>query len=162
MKRCIFIGQAMPKFKKDLHDWPTLNKWLYSIGITYKHIQDNFYYTALVDYFPGSYKGTHLVPTRDEIQKERKNLIRTIRKFDPEIVIPVGKKSISYCLNREFDLLSEVIGKAFIINPYYALTANLVVIPLPHPSGASTWYNNKKNKMLLVKALNLLKDELYK
>lgn len=59
MRRVIFIGQAMPRVKRHPHDWPSLNKWLYSIGITDDQIKNNFCYSALVDYFPGSNGKSH-------------------------------------------------------------------------------------------------------
>ena len=160
MKKVIFIGQAMPRVKRDPHDWPTLNSWLFSIGITEKDIRDNFLYSALVDYFPGSKKGRHLVPTKDEIASERTRLVQTIREFNPDIVVTVGKLSASYYLGQKGILLKDIIGKSFIIDPYNALGRKVLVTPLPHPSGASTWKHKRENKALLHEALQLLKKEL--
>ena len=116
MKRAIFIGQAMPRNKSDLHDWPTLNNWLYSIGIS---------------------------------------------DFNPQLVVPVGKLSICYCLDMQFSQLNSVIGNMYKLDPYNLLEKELSIIPLPHPSGASIWKHNEKNRELLVEALNLLKRELF-
>ena len=160
MKRVIFIGQAMPRIKRDPHDWPSLNSWLYSIGITREQIQENFYYSALVDYFPGSQNGSHKVPTELEIQAERKRLIHTIRGFNPEIVVPIGKLSLAYCLGERVDKLRDYIGNIYTRNPYQALKTELLVIPLPHPSGASTWRHIPDNGSLLKKALTLFKTNL--
>lgn len=158
MKRVIFIGQAMPRFKKDLHDWPTLNAWLHLVDITEDQIRANFFYSALVDYFPGSKGGSHLVPTDAEIKKEHKRLVQTIKDFNPDVVVPIGKLSISECLQKEFSALHEDIGKVFHADPYQALGKSLTIIPLPHPSGASTWRHKPENKVLLQKALQLLKE----
>jgi uracil-DNA glycosylase len=158
MKRIIFIGQAMPRVKRTPHDWPTLNTWLYTIGLTDEQIKSNFLYTALVDYFPGAKNGTHLVPTEEEIQKERKRLQKTIKDFNPEVVVTIGKLSLSHCLQVEVNLLKNFIGKKFEVDPYGLLGKKLPIIPLPHPSGASTWRHNPENKKLLLKALNLLKN----
>ncbi len=160
MKRAIFIGQAMPRFKKDPHDWPTLNTWLYSLGISHDQIRQNFLYSALVDYFPGSKGGSHLVPTEAEIEKERPRLHKTIRAFSPHLVVPIGKLSISYCLNQSIKTLGESIGKKFEVDPYLALGYKILVVPLPHPSGASTWRHKLENKILLTKALALLKKAI--
>ncbi|KKQ75499.1 MAG: uracil-DNA glycosylase [Candidatus Woesebacteria bacterium GW2011_GWB1_38_5b] len=162
MKRAIFIGQAMPRAKKDPHDWPTLNAWLYSLEISDKQIREHFFYSALVDYFPGAKNGTHIVPTKEEIVNERPRLVNNITNFSPEIVVPIGKLSLSYCLNREVNLLEDFIGKSYLVNPYQALNKKLIVIPLPHPSGASTWRHKKENKKLLKLALAKLKQELYR
>jgi len=160
MKRVIFIGQAMPRFKRSSHDWPLLNIWLNSIGITQKQIEKNFLYTALVNYFPGSKNGSHLVPTEEEITKERNRLQETIKKFNPDIIVTIGKLSMSHCLQTEVNLLKDFIGKTFEVDPYGLLNRKIFVIPLPHPSGASTWRHNPDNKKLLTKALNLLKENI--
>lgn len=160
MKRVIFIGQAMPRAKRDLHDWPSLNKWLYSIGLTDDEIKSNFYYSALVDYFPGSNGSSHKVPTFDEILKERKRLTKTINDFSPDIVVCIGKLSLSYCLQTKIDKLDKFIGCKFYNNPYGLYKENTLIIPLPHPSGASTWHKKKENIILLNKSLELLKNNL--
>jgi len=160
MKRAMFIGQAMPRRKSELHDWPSLNNWLYSRGITDKQIGKHFCYSALVDYFPGSKGGSHLVPTREEVGAERGKLKTTLRKFDPEIVVPIGRLSIAYCLDRKVEPLKENIGNTYTADPYMLYGIKLPIIPLPHPSGASTWRHDRVNKILLDKALDSLKRRL--
>ena len=160
MKRVIFIGQAMPRIKKHPHDWPSLNKWLYSINISDDLIRENFCYSALVDYFPGSKNGSHIVPTEKEIKRERKRLQKTIKDFNPEVVVTIGKLSLSHCLNYEIDLLNKFIGKTFEADPYLLFGKKVKIIPLAHPSGASTWQYKPKNKELLTQAIKLLKASL--
>lgn len=161
MKKVLFIGQAMPLRKMaNSHDWPSLNAWLYSLSITQDEIERNFLYSALADYFPGSKNGSHLVPTASEIAKEKPRLIKTIRDFNPSIVVPIGKLSISQCLKSDFKLLTEILGKIYQVDPYLALGHDLDVIPLPHPSGASTWHHHPAHKKLLSKSLDLLKSHL--
>ena len=150
----------MPRGKKDPHDWPSLNSWLYSIDIKREQIRENFFYSALVNYFPGSNGGSHRIPTKEEIEKDRDLLIETIKNFGPEIVVPVGRLSISYCLMQKVLPLKETVGKIFYKDPYLTLGSERIIIPFPHPSGASTWYNKKENKMLLLKSLKLLKSNL--
>jgi len=161
MKKTIFIGQAMPKVKTHSHDWPSLNRWLYSIGLTDKQIKNHFRYSALVDYFPGSVDGSHVVPTSVDIEKERKRLIKTIVDFSPGIVVPVGVLSISYCIDEKQQPLVNNIGKIYKLDPYLVLGKKINIIPLPHPSGASTWRHKEDNKKLLNKALRILKKELF-
>ncbi len=156
----MFVGQAMPRIKRTPHDWPTLNAWLYSIGLTDRDITTNFYYTALVDYFPGSNEnGSHRVPTLEEIMDERDRLRRDIEAFEPELFVTVGKLSIVWCLQRNV-ALSDVVGLEFRVKPYGLTKDEYTVIPLPHPSGASTWYLRNENKKLLENALLLLKKSL--
>ena len=157
MKRAIFIGQAMPRFKKDLHDWPSLDSWLYSIGITQDQIRRHFFYSALVDYFPGIKNGSHRMPTPEEIKKERQRLSKTLKEFNPDLVVPIGRLSIAYCLSRKVEPLEINIGKTFVTDPYGLLNREIIVIPLPHPSGASTWHHKKENQKLLRLSLSLLK-----
>lgn len=158
----MFIGQAMPRMKRDPHDWPTLNAWLYSIGISDDEITSNFFYSALVDYFPGSKGSSHLVPTQLEIDKERARLKSDIESFKPELFVTIGKLSISYCLQERNITLKDVVGKIFEVNPYGLTNRRYTVIPLPHPSGASTWYHDKENKLLLHDALVLIKKYVVK
>lgn len=162
MKRVVFVGQAMPNFKADPHYWPSLNAWHHSIGITEDQIKSYFLYTALVDYFPGYHeKGGHKVPTEIEIEKERKRLRKTISDFNPELIVTIGKLSLSYCLNQKIASLDKnYVGKTFKVDPYNLLSKELLVIPLPHPSGASTWRYKEGNQLLLQKALTILKKEL--
>ncbi len=151
----------MPRAKRDLHDWPSLNLWLYSIGLDDDHIRKYFFYTALVNYFPGSVGGSHRVPTSEEIKNEQQRLVKTINSFKPDLIVPIGKLSLAYCLRQKAEKLKDFIGKSFNIDPYGALQRKMLVIPLPHPSGASTWRHSEDNKALLKKALNLLKANLF-
>ncbi len=160
MNRVIFIGQAMPRYKEDLHDWKSLNKWLYSIGITDDHIKKYFFYSALVDYFPGAKNGSHIVPTEEQIEKDRPRLRKTLRDFNPQIVVTVGKHSLEHCLGVKVNILKDFIGKKFIADPYKLFGKEVTIIPLPHPSGASTWRHKPENKIFLKKALKLLKANL--
>ncbi len=152
----------MPRYKENLHDWHSLNSWLHSINISDTHIKKYFFYSALVDYFPGAKNGSHRVPTKEEIAKESPRLKQLLLDFNPEIVVPVGKLSISLCLRMTFKNLSDVLGKAYSVDPYQFLKTEKIVIPLPHPSGASTWRYKKGNKILLQNVLKLLKSELLK
>ena len=66
----------------------------------------------------------------------------------PELIIPVGKLAISQFI--EVDKLVDVIGQSFKkeING-----RSVEIIPLPHPSGASTWHQRSPGKDLLEQAL---------
>ena len=49
--------------------------------------------------------------------------------------------------------LTECVGKSY-------LTGDAIVIPLPHPSGASAWLNDTTNRTRLGKALTHARREL--
>ena len=68
-----------------------------------------------------------------------------------QLVLPVGKLAISQFL--EFDALASVVGRTWRISAHGCETD---LIPLPHPSGASTWHRMEPGKTLLEKSLKLL------
>ena len=65
--------------------------------------------------------------------------------------MPVGKLAISQFL--EVKKLTDVIGQSFEQNVY---GRDVELIPLPHPSGASTWHQMEPGKSLLQDALKLV------
>jgi uracil-DNA glycosylase family 4 len=73
-----------------------------------------------------------------------------MRLLQPKLLVPVGGVAIKRLLG--FDSLACV-GKRIEL-------ANTVAIPLPHPSGASGWLNDSRNRALLERALGLLRSEL--
>ncbi len=68
--------------------------------------------------------------------------------LQPELVLPVGKLAIAQLMS--FDKLVDVVGAKFRLD-VHGVEAD--VIPLPHPSGASTWHRTEPGKTLLAKAL---------
>jgi uracil-DNA glycosylase len=80
-------------------------------------------------------------------------LIREIRLFRPDLILPVGRAAIDSILGET--KLADVVGKKF-RRPVFGHLC--VVIPLPHPSGASPWVY--RNPRLHEKALALLRTEL--
>jgi uracil-DNA glycosylase len=75
-----------------------------------------------------------------------------VRLLRPRLVVPVGTLAIESVLGHTGKLL-EVVGKKHRAT-LFGHTAD--VIPLPHPSGASTWHRMEPGKPLLEKALRLL------
>lgn len=161
MKKVFLIGQAPPKTDPSRPFGRTkLYKWLESIGIGFDYIDQYFAFSALIDYFPGLKGSSHRVPDHDEIMKSRPRLIKEIKDFDPEIILTIGKLSTAYALDQEEVNLKDVIGRRFDRNLYGAFDKEFIIIPLPHPSGASTWHYKKENQLLLEKALRLIKKVL--
>ncbi len=187
MKKILLIGQAPPLKPIDLpFGRSQLYKWFETIGLTYKkekdfeiqHNQEGLFiykgkpmarvkFGALIDYFPGLNKAKgHLAPTPKQILESRPSLERLLKSFDPDIVVPIGKLSMQECLSwirqahHDNFKLEKIIGQKLGVDPYGLLSKKITVIPLPHPSGASTWIYQKENKALLSRALTLLKNEL--
>jgi hypothetical protein len=69
--------------------------------------------------------------------------------LDPRLVVPVGRLAIDDWLGR--DALSDVIGQRFEVD-------GRVVVPLPHPSGASSWTNLPAHRELIARAVELIKE----
>jgi uracil-DNA glycosylase len=74
-----------------------------------------------------------------------------LRLLSPALVVTLGLAPASLLLGVR--RLTDVIGKSF-------LHSAAVVIPLPHPSGASGWLNDHANRARLGKALTHVRREL--
>ena len=150
----LLVGQA-PGDKEPVLGKPfawtagrNLFKWFGSIGVDEETFRDNVYMAAVCRCFPGKNpKGGDRVPTDEEIANCAPWLEREIEICRPELIIPVGKLAIARFL--EDAPLTETIGKKH-------AWRDIDVIPLPHPSGASTWYHVEPGKMLTKKALALI------
>jgi uracil-DNA glycosylase len=69
----------------------------------------------------------------------------------PRLVVAVGGLAINWLLGRS--ALTECVGVRFEVG-------EATVIPLPHPSGRSTWLNSRENRARLERALELIHKEL--
>jgi hypothetical protein len=70
-----------------------------------------------------------------------------VRLLDPRLVVPVGRLAIDDWIGRL--PLSAVIGQRFEV-------AGRVGVPLPHPSGASSWTNLPAHRELIARAVELI------
>jgi uracil-DNA glycosylase len=130
----------------------TLFKWYQSIGIDEDVFRKQVYIAAVCRCFPGrNPKGGDRVPSKQEIAACRPWLDTEIELLKPKLIIPVGKLAIQQFL--KFDKLTEVIGQSFKIQ---TVAGKADCIPLPHPSGASTWHRMEPGKTLLLDALQLI------
>jgi len=157
-KKILILGQALPEKPVDVPFQRTrLYRWLESVGITKKDIMERFVFNALLDVFPGKVKGKDREPTQEEIKDNIPRLLQLIEDNNIDIVIPVGKLAITAVLNRDGVELQEVIGTEYAAKPFNSGNREIVIIPLPHPSGLSTWTFKDGNKELLEKALEHIK-----
>lgn len=74
-----------------------------------------------------------------------------LRLLRPRLVLLVGGLAVARLLGRP--RLTECIGSRFPLG-------EAVAIPLPHPSGASGWLNDRANRERLDTALGLVRREL--
>lgn len=157
--RILLVGQAPGDKEPELgrpFAWTagkTLFKWFEkSLGWSENEVRDRVYIASVCRCFPGKKpKGGDRVPDDSEIRNCADWLEREFELLRPRLVLPVGKLAISQFLS--FGQLTEVIGRTFTIRPFGAATE---CIPLPHPSGASTWHRKEPGLSLLSAALSQL------
>ncbi|HEY5953006.1 MAG TPA: uracil-DNA glycosylase family protein [Terrimicrobiaceae bacterium] len=157
--RILLIGQA-PGVKEPVLGRPfawtagkTLFRWLQSaLGWDEETTRSRVYFAAVCRCFPGKDpRGGDRVPSPQEISECSHWLRHEFDLLRPQLVLPVGKLAISQFLR--FESLAEVVGKS------WALQFNgdrQDLIPLPHPSGASTWHRTEPGKTLLEDSLRLI------
>ncbi|MCX7088657.1 MAG: uracil-DNA glycosylase family protein [Methylococcales bacterium] len=151
----LLIGQA-PGDKEGLYAKPfawtagkTLFKWFEQIGVEQETFRQRVYIAAVCRCFPGKNpKGGDRVPDTLEIRNCSVWLNEEVVLLNPTLILPVGKLAIAQILT--FNKLSEVIGKTH-RTIYHGHSVD--VIPLPHPSGASTWHRTEPGLSLLHAAL---------
>jgi uracil-DNA glycosylase len=74
-----------------------------------------------------------------------------LRLLQPRLIVPVGGLAIRHVLG--IQRLGDAIGKSF-------LRDDAIVVPLPHPSGASAWLNDPANRARVGKAATHIRREL--
>lgn len=131
----------------------TLFRWFREgCGLGEEEFRSRVYMAAVCRCFPGKNpNGGDRVPDSGEIANCAGWLDAEIRMLRPELVIPVGKLAIGQFVG--FGRLTEVIGVCL---PASRAGRRFDLIPLPHPSGASTWHRMEPGRSLLVRALDLL------
>jgi len=154
----LLVGQAPGDKEGDLgrpFAWTagkTLFKWFESIGVSEQDFRQQVYMSAVCRCFPGKNpKGGDRVPDKTEIKTCSQWINQEIELLQPKLIIPVGKLAISQYLT--VNKLVEVIGKEYVLS---LNGVDVDMIPLPHPSGASTWHRMSPGKELLMQALDLI------
>lgn len=132
----------------------TMFKWFERIGLDENSFRARIYMAAVCRCFPGKNpKGGDRVPNPAEILNCANWLKAEIDLLKPALILPIGKLAI--CQLMPVNKLDEVIGKLHHVN-FHGHPCD--VIPLPHPSGASTWHRKEPGISLLESALNLLQQ----
>lgn len=156
VSKVILVGQA-PGVKEPVLQRPfawtagkTLFGWFQdATGLDEARFRELVYMTAVCRCYPGKNpKGGDRVPNQAEINNCKAWLDTDFKLLQPELVIAVGKLAIQQFIG--FDKLVEVVGQTFTIERN---GINFDLIPLPHPSGASTWHIMEPGKSLLEQAL---------
>ena len=132
----------------------TLFAWFTrAFGATEDEVRARIYFAAVVRCFPGKTSGGgDRVPSAEEIAASRPFIEREMEILQPRLVVPVGRLAIAEILGHD-EPIAAVVGRRIRTEVH---GAEVDVICLPHPSGASTWFKMEPGKALLEKALQLL------
>jgi uracil-DNA glycosylase len=130
----------------------TLFRWFAGLGVDEATFRARVHMAAVARCFPGKAKsGGDRVPSPNEIEACRPWMAAEAQLQRPSLVIPVGGLAIRQWLPAR--RLADVIGGAHQAD-FHGIETTF--IPLPHPSGASTWHRTEPGKTLLRQALELL------
>ena len=128
----------------------TLRRWL---ELEEDEFYKTFYCASVTRCYPGrapSGRGDR-TPTRreQELCSFWKNW--ELELLRPRLIVPVGGLAIRRLLG--ISGLAECIGRRYELD-------DAAVVPLPHPSGASSWLNSPANRELTTSAAVLVRREL--
>ena len=128
----------------------TLRRWLDLEG---DELYERFYCASVTRCYPGrppSGRGDRTpTPREQELCRFWRDL--ELELLQPELIVTVGGLALKRLLG--IGTLTDAIGKSF-------TRGDAIVIPLPHPSGASGWLNDRASRARLGKALTHVKREL--
>ena len=123
-----------------------LRRWLARAGIDEDHLP---YRSAITKCYPGkapSGAGDRK-PSPAEIANCAPWLVREIALVRPAVLVLLGQLAIERFWGRI--ALADAVGKS-------RRDGDRVLIPLPHPSGASRWLNDPAHRALLERGLRIL------
>ncbi|MGH7622600.1 MAG: uracil-DNA glycosylase family protein [Gemmatimonadaceae bacterium] len=135
----------------------TMFRWLATIGVDEETLRSRVYIAAVTRCYPGASptgRGDR-VPSREEQKWCGEWLEAELGIIRPALLIPVGKLAIERFLPPA--PLDQLIGRT---HEAEHAGGRSLVIPLPHPSGASSWVNAPAHRVLLQRALDMIGAEL--
>jgi len=135
----------------------TLFKWLERAGLDEATAREWLYISAITRCYPGPHPSGRgdRVPSPGERERCADWLDEEIRIIRPTLLIPVGRLAIDRFLGPR--PLSDLVGSE---HDFTYDGSRAVLIPLPHPSGASSWVHQAGNAALLERALRLIGERL--
>jgi uracil-DNA glycosylase len=128
----------------------TLRRWL---ELEEEEFYRTFYCASVTRCYPGrapSGRGDR-TPTPREQELCSFWQDRELELLGPQLIVPVGGLAIRRLLG--------IVGLAECIGCRYE-QKGATVVPLPHPSGASSWLNSPANRELTTRAAALVREEL--
>jgi uracil-DNA glycosylase len=155
-QRALIVGQA-PGIHEPVLGRPfaaaaglRLRRWFAAYGLEDEdRFRATFAMTAVAKCYPGRVPGGRgdRRPSRAELAACAPWTAAQLRLLDPVLVVPVGGMAIEQLLGP--GRLADVIGTSRSV-------AGRLVVPLPHPSGASAWTNAPANRALVDRAVALI------
>ena len=131
----------------------TLFGWFSGLGLGEEAFRERVAMSAVCRCYPGkSPGGGDRVPDGEEVRRCAHWWRGELELVRPRLVIPVGRLAISRFL--PVRRLAEVVGRQLASRTGSGQDFDL--IPLPHPSGASTWFKTEPGQTLLARALDLI------
>jgi uracil-DNA glycosylase len=161
--RVMLVGQAPGKVETEGgrpfagRAGRTLFRWLERVGLDEETARRCIYIAAVTRCYPGpspSGRGDR-VPSPRERGLCSAWLDEELRIIRPRVLIPVGRLAIDRFLGPQ--PLDSLIGRAHDVEH---VAGRSVAIPLPHPSGASSWIHAAGHQAQLDAALERLGREL--
>jgi uracil-DNA glycosylase len=128
----------------------TLRRWL---ELDEEAFYGAFYCASVTRCYPGRAPTGRGDRTPTQREQELCSFWRDweLRLMRPKLIVPVGGLAIRRLLG--LSGLSECVGRTY-------EHEGAVVVPLPHPSGASGWLNAPENRELAAAAARLVRAEL--
>jgi uracil-DNA glycosylase len=135
----------------------TLFRWLAGAGIDEASARRRIYIAAVTRCYPGSSPSGRgdRVPSREEQDACAGWLDSELAIIRPKVIIPIGKLALARFLPSA--PLEHIIGVAHRAND---LHGGPLLIPLPHPSGASSWIHQGNHPRLLQQAIALIAEHV--
>lgn len=135
----------------------TLFRWFERIGLDEATARDRIYIAAITRCYPGpspSGRGDR-VPSPVERANCTSWLEDELSLVRPQLLVPVGRLAIERFLPRL--PLEQLIGREHEVEH---ASGKSIAIPLPHPSGASSWIHQADHGDLLSRALEHIGSRL--
>lgn len=156
--RVMLVGQAPGKVEAEGgrpfagRAGKTLFGWFASVGLDERTLRERMYIAAVTRCFPGAHPSGRgdRVPSPAERERCSRWLARELEIIRPRLVIPVGRLAIDAIL--EPMPLDRAIGRVHRLEG-----SDAIVVPLPHPSGASSWIHMPGHRALVDRALAMIR-----
>ena len=151
------VGQAPGRHEAEVTHRPfsgpagkRLFRWLAQAGFDEATFRATQAMVAITRCYPGPHPAGRgdRVPTRAEQALCAPWLEAELALIRPRVLIPIGGLAIGRFLGNDMTMTDQIGGRFE--------RDGRILVPLPHPSGASQWFNVPENKVRLARALEIL------